>query len=92
MKTLIYTIERPCQIFGEEEYTNVGLIVEYEYTPGTPDVYTLPNGDPGYPGDPEEIEILSAIDEDGKDWGLEDYEIDAIEVLIREIEYEGERT
>jgi len=30
------------------------------YTPGTPDVYYLRNGDPGHPGDPPELEILSA--------------------------------
>lgn len=28
------------------------------YFPGTPDVWYLPNGDPGYPGDPPEVEIL----------------------------------
>lgn len=33
--------------------------VEYSYSPATPDVWYLPNGDPGYPGDPEEAEVLS---------------------------------
>jgi hypothetical protein len=33
------------------------LLVEYDYTPGTPDVYYLSNGDPGYPGDPEEFYV-----------------------------------
>lgn len=33
------------------------LSVDCHYTPGTPDVWYLRNGDPGYPGDPEEIEI-----------------------------------
>jgi hypothetical protein len=28
-----------------------------DYSPGTPDVMYLPNGDPGYPGDPEEFEV-----------------------------------
>ena len=37
---------------GEWEYN-----VYYDYTPSTPDVYYMPNGDPGYPGDPEEIDI-----------------------------------
>ena len=30
------------------------------YAPATRDVMYLPNGDPGYPGDPAELEILSA--------------------------------
>ena len=28
-----------------------------DYSPGTPDVMYLPNGDPGYPGDPEEFAV-----------------------------------
>jgi hypothetical protein len=37
--------------FGEQT-----LRVTFDYSPGTPDVMYLPNGDPGYPGDPEEFE------------------------------------
>jgi hypothetical protein len=33
------------------------LLVEYDYSPATADVMYLPNGDPGYPGDPEEFYI-----------------------------------
>lgn len=33
------------------------LRCEYDYSPGSPDVHTLPNGDPGYPGDPEEFTV-----------------------------------
>lgn len=40
-------------ILGEIE-----VEVEYAYSPGTRDVMYLPNGDPGYPGDPAEFEIL----------------------------------
>jgi len=40
-------------ILGEIE-----VEVEYSYTPGTPDVMYLSNGDPGHPGDPAEFEIL----------------------------------
>lgn len=32
------------------------LQAEFTYLPATPDVHYLPNGDPGYPGDPEEVE------------------------------------
>lgn len=33
------------------------LRIPFDYSPGTPDVLYLPNGDPGYPGTPEEWEI-----------------------------------
>lgn len=35
-------------------------MVTVDYDPGTPDVYHLSNGDPGYPGDPEEVEVVEA--------------------------------
>lgn len=35
----------------------VELTVDFDYQPGTPDVLYLPNGDPGHPGDPEEVVI-----------------------------------
>ena len=35
--------------------------IEYSYTPGTPDVPYLRNGDPGYPGDPDEIDIIKVF-------------------------------
>lgn len=34
-------------------------IIHFNYSPGTPDRMYLPNGDPGYPGDPSEVDILS---------------------------------
>ena len=40
-------------VLGEQE-----VEVTYNYSPGTQDVMYLPNGDPGYPGDPAEFEIL----------------------------------
>ena len=43
-------------VLGEERDVDFNV----NYTPGTPDVYYLRNGDPGYPGDPPELEILSA--------------------------------
>ncbi len=39
---------------GEQE-----VKVKYTFSPGTPDVTYLKNGDPGYPGYPSEVEILS---------------------------------
>lgn len=41
-------------------YNGVNLEITGEYSPGTPDVWYLRNGDPGYPGDPEEFSISSA--------------------------------
>lgn len=41
----------------------VELTCDYDYSPSTPDVMYLPNGDPGYPGDPEEFTVNSAIGE-----------------------------
>lgn len=41
------------------EMGELTLEVEATYRPGTPDVHTLPNGDPGYPGDPPELDIDS---------------------------------
>lgn len=38
---------------GELEVT-----VKYTYSPGTKDVMYLPNGDPGYPGDPAVFDVL----------------------------------
>jgi len=35
------------------------LDVTGDYSPATPDVWYLPNGDPGYPGESEEFEISS---------------------------------
>ncbi len=37
--------------------------VEFEgyFTPGTPDVFYLPNGDPGHPGSSPEFQVTKAI-------------------------------
>jgi hypothetical protein len=44
---------------GSIEVTYKGLIfqVDYDYTPGRPGMWNLPNGDPGYPDDPAEMDI-----------------------------------
>lgn len=49
-------------IFGEQT-----LRATFDYSPGTPDVMYLPNGDPGYPGDPEEFEVTAIELEVGHD-------------------------
>ena len=44
-------------IFLEIELGGHELRCQYDFSPGTPDVMYLPNGDPGYPGDPEEFSV-----------------------------------
>ena len=36
---------------------DVELEIQFSYTPGRPAVMYLPNGDPGYPADPAEVDI-----------------------------------
>jgi len=46
-------------VYSEETDKTYDITIEFTYSPGTPDVRYLPNGDPGYPGDPPEVEIVS---------------------------------
>jgi hypothetical protein len=39
----------------------IDVTVAYSYSPGTPDVMYLSNGDPGYPGDGAEAEVLGVF-------------------------------
>jgi hypothetical protein len=43
-------------ILGDQQ-----LEVKFDYTPADPGVYTLPNGDPGYPPYPESIDEIISI-------------------------------
>ena len=63
---------------------DVEFNIEFSYSPGTPDVWYLPNGDPGYPGDPAEIDIISI-----ELWGVElikGIDEDALEKFYRYLE------
>ena len=60
-------------------YQGLDYKVSGTYTPGTPDVFYLSNGDPGYPGDPAEVEFTSIIKHDG-DLVLELTQAEAAEV------------
>lgn len=48
------------------QYLGIQFSACVNYTPATPDVMYMKNGDPGYPGDPEELEIdklyISGVD------------------------------
>ncbi len=49
------------------EVMGVEMQVEYDHSPFLKGKWTLSNGDPGYPDEPEEIEITS-IEINGYDW------------------------
>lgn len=40
---------------------DIDATVKFNYSPSTPDVMYDRNGDPGWPGDPEEIELTELI-------------------------------
>lgn len=71
--------------------TEVDVEVEYSYSPSTPDVMYLSNGDPGYPGDPEECEILSVkLDEkNGRVLGEDEIDEKTYERLTEQISEEA---
>lgn len=58
------------------------ITVRADVEPGTPNVYTLPNGDPGYPGDPAELEIVEIRDTEGKLVDATDEQYQALHDLI----------
>lgn len=43
------------------DFPHFRLRVRYSYQPGRPEVRTLPNGDPGYPADPPELEVTECL-------------------------------
>lgn len=49
------------------EVHGVTMDIEYDYSPYVRERYYLSNGDPGYPAEPEELEITSILIE-GYDW------------------------
>lgn len=82
------TITVPIELHDGSE---VEIEVAYTYSPGSPGRMYMPNGDPGYPPEPPEIEFL-AVSCDGEDYAplvcdntrLWDIVVDAI------IKYEDE--
>ena len=44
----------------------IDVVVGYDFSPGRPGRHTMPNGDPGYPDDPAELDIYSVVDADTK--------------------------
>jgi hypothetical protein len=63
-----------------EVWVEVEIEVEYSVSPFVRGVHTLRNGDPGYPDEGGEVEILSAVRTDtGEEVELTDNEIYAVE-------------
>jgi hypothetical protein len=56
------SLDHSCNVPGFGEYD---MKVEIEYHSGRPGRWYMPNGDPGYPPEPDEIEILDVL-VDGK--------------------------
>lgn len=62
----------------ENSSVDVEVLIDAFYTPREPDVYNLPNGDPGYPGHPA-VNVAT-----GETVGLTAGEIEQAEEAIRE--------
>lgn len=70
--------------FIERDGREIDLVLSCDYSPETPDVPYLRNGDPGHPGDPEEFEVLSAAGPDGTLYDLTPTEQDSALDMARE--------
>jgi len=70
-------------ITRESDDGEVVIEVEYKFYPGSPAVMYLSNGDPGYPAEPNEVEIVSAK-ANGVEVELTDAEIEQVEVAAEE--------
>lgn len=60
----------------------IEVTVEAEFIPGRPGRKYMANGDPGYPDEPDEINILSILDSNGKAYEPTRQELIRIEDLI----------
>ena len=73
--TLTREIETSPDVWGEIE-----IEVEYSVSPFVKGVHTLRNGDPGYPDEGGEVEILSSVRTDtGEEVELTDAEVSTVE-------------
>lgn len=54
---------RTRKVSGSWSYEDADYVVTASYTRGSPGVYTQRNGDPGWPDDPDELEILSVVED-----------------------------
>jgi hypothetical protein len=61
------------------------LEISFDYSPGSPGVHTLSNGDPGFPDDPEEFDIteVSFVKSNGSKIEIPSEFLDDMELLPR---------
>jgi len=81
-------IEIPWTFHGPDD-EEMPAKIRCALTPGTPDVRYLRNGDPGYPGDPAECEIVEAKFASGED--VPEAVLDACRARIEEVAWEAAR-
>jgi hypothetical protein len=73
----------------ERDEEEIELRIEATYSPGCDAVPYLKNGDPGFPSEPAEVEILSATDDNGTEWELTEREEERVREKIEEEISEG---
>lgn len=84
-------------------YDEIPVDIKFTYSPGRPAVMYLRNGDPGYPADPPEIDLVSVhleiddpkLNKMATDWAIEYLASDegfarAVEVATDNNEYDRE--
>lgn len=81
MIEITLTVERELADGSIEE---VEVTVCGHFRAGQPGVMYLANGDPGYPPEPDEVEIESATLSDGTPWELTESQIRSAEEKIAE--------
>lgn len=55
--SIAWTYTDSDNLLGQGIDAEIDLTINYDYYRETPDVYYMSNGDPGYPGEPAEIDI-----------------------------------
>jgi hypothetical protein len=71
--------------------TDLEVKVNFTFTPGRPGKMYLRNGDPGYPDDPAEVELLEVIvGEDNIIDALSDKVVEMIEDNLLEVDWNEE--
>jgi hypothetical protein len=66
----------------EDNEEPIEVRVQAEFIPGSPGRKYMANGDPGYPDDPDEINILSVIGADGIEYNPSEGEVARMHVLL----------
>lgn len=79
-------VKQKSSTFNDVELLVCGVTIsaDFDYTPGTPDVLYMPNGDPGEPGTPDEVTINSVYvgSEDMLDYLTESFKAVVVEKAL----------